>query len=58
VPAQFGQDPLADDWMLGGVMQDVHLPEAQQDLSRQQFGIQGGHEKSPPSYYYDARKRI
>jgi hypothetical protein len=35
VPAQFGEDPLADDWMLRGVMQDVHLPEAQQDLSRQ-----------------------
>jgi hypothetical protein len=39
VPAQFGENPLADDGMLRGVMQDMHLPEAQQDLSRQQFRV-------------------
>jgi putative oxidoreductase len=58
VSAEFGQDPLADDRVLRGVMHDVHLPEAQQDLSRQQFGIQGSHAKSPPRCYYDARKRL
>jgi hypothetical protein len=58
VPAQFGEHPLTDDWMLCGVMQDVHLPKAQQDLSGQQLRIRGGHEKSPPDGYYDVRKRI
>jgi hypothetical protein len=48
VTAQLGEHPLADDGMLGGVMQDVHLPEPQQDLSRQEFGVRGGHEGSPP----------
>ena len=44
VPAQLGKDPLTDHRMLRGVVEDVDLPEAQQDLSRQQFGIQGRHE--------------
>jgi hypothetical protein len=59
VPAQFGKDPLADDWMLRSMMQDVHFPEAQQNLSRQQFGIQRSHKQLPPGYdYYDTRKRM
>lgn len=58
VPAEFGKHPLPDERMLSGVMQDMHLPEAQQDLSRQQFGIRGGHQESPLHGYYDARKRI
>jgi hypothetical protein len=39
VPAQFRQHPLANDGVLGRVMQDVHLPEAQQDLSGQELGV-------------------
>jgi hypothetical protein len=47
VPAQFGEHPLTDDGMLRRVMQDVHLPEAQQDLSRQELGIQSGQTLPP-----------
>jgi hypothetical protein len=43
MPAQLGEHPLADDGMLGGVMQDMHLPETQQDLARQQLGIRWSH---------------
>jgi hypothetical protein len=57
VPAQFGQHPLANDRVLRGVMQNVHLPEAQQNLSRQEFGIQWSHEH-PSTSYYDNRKRL
>jgi hypothetical protein len=39
------------------VVQDVHFPEAQQDLSGQEFGIQRRHEHRSISYY-DNRKRI
>jgi hypothetical protein len=39
------------------MMQDVHLPEAQQNLSRQEFGIQRRHEHRSTSNY-DNRKRI
>jgi hypothetical protein len=58
VPAQFSEDPLADDRMLRGVMQDMDLPEAQQDLSRQQLGIRRSHKTVPPGDYYDGRKRM
>jgi hypothetical protein len=44
VPAQFGQHPLANHRVLRRVMQDVHLPEAQQDLSGQEFGVQRSHD--------------
>ena len=44
VPAQFGEDPLTDHRMLRGVVEDVYLPEAQQDLSCQQFGVQWSHD--------------
>jgi hypothetical protein len=44
VPPQFGEHPLADHWVFRRVMQDMHLPEAQQDLSGQEFGVRGRHE--------------
>lgn len=47
VPAQLGEDPLTDDRMLGGVMEDVDFPEAQQDLSREQFRVERG-QRQPP----------
>jgi hypothetical protein len=41
--AQLAQHPLADDRMLGGVMEDVHLPEAQQDFAGEKLRIKVGH---------------
>jgi hypothetical protein len=48
VPAQFGEHPLADEGMFCGMMQDMHLPETQQDLSRQQLGVRRSHGTRPP----------
>jgi hypothetical protein len=57
VPAQFGQHPLANDRVFRRVMQDVHLPEAQQNLSRQEFGIQRHHEHRSASYYVNRKRK-
>ena len=37
VLAQLVEHPLADNGVLGGMMQDVDLPEAQQDLAMKRF---------------------
>src|SRR5688572_12854109 len=57
VPAQLGEDPLPDDRMLGGVMENVDLPEAQQDLTGEQFRVMRGHRRHLLACYYDGRKR-
>jgi len=33
VLTQFFHHPLPDDWMLGGVMENVNLPKAQEDFA-------------------------
>lgn len=43
VPSKLPEHPLADDGMLCRVVQDVHLPEPEQDLTGQQLVIDGGH---------------
>ena len=41
--AQLAQHPLADDRMFGGVMEDVYLPEAQQDFAGEKLRIKTSH---------------
>jgi hypothetical protein len=40
---ELGQNPLADDRVLTRVMEDVHLPEAQENLSRDRLPVDAGH---------------
>jgi hypothetical protein len=58
VTTQLGEDPLTDDRMRGGVMENVYLPEAKQDLSCEQLCVKSGHRTSPPERYYEDRKRM
>jgi hypothetical protein len=46
--AQLAQHPLADDGMLGGVVKDMDLPEAQQDFARQQLAVSSRHSPGEP----------
>jgi hypothetical protein len=43
VPTQLREHPLADDRTLSGVVKDVHLPEPQENLARQQLRIERCH---------------
>jgi hypothetical protein len=39
VPSELFEHPLTDDGMFGGVMEDVDLPETQQDLAMERFPL-------------------
>jgi hypothetical protein len=45
MPSQLAEHPLADDGTVCGMVKDVHLPKAQQNLPRQQLGIKRRHSK-------------
>ena len=42
--AQLAQHPLADDRMFGGVVEDVYLPEAQEDFAGEKLRIKTSHD--------------
>jgi hypothetical protein len=47
VSAQLGENPLTDDRMLGGVVEDVDFPKTQQDLACQQLQVKCDHQTPP-----------
>jgi hypothetical protein len=47
VTPQLAQYPLTDNRMFGGMMKNVDLPEPEQDLARQPFGVKRCHGSGP-----------
>jgi hypothetical protein len=41
--SELAQNPLTNDWMLRGVMKDVHLPETEQDFACEELAINARH---------------
>ena len=48
VTPEFGEHPLSDDRMLSRVMQDMDLPDAEQDLSGEQLSVVRGNRHNRP----------